>query len=124
MPLRLNYPTKLITLLNPPRWVKAQFFISYICTVFTTLILLAVFTRIQPEVPLYYSLARPAQQLAPKEWLLLIPAISAFMSVTHLVIVNIFSDYDPMIIRLFSWTTVILQLTLSLALLRILIITA
>ena len=81
-----------------------------------------MYFKIQPQVPLFYSLARPAEQLASKEWLFVIPAISGAISFIHLILLNSYLEYDRMILKLFSWSTVALQLVISLGLLRILYI--
>gem|GEM_PF-426688 len=109
-------------LLNTPRFVRNPFLISYLCTFSLTLLVLVMYFKVQPQVPLFYSLARPAEQLAAKEWLFIIPAISGTISFTHLLLINSFLEYDRMILKLFSWSTVGLQVIITLGLLRILFI--
>ncbi len=109
-------------LLNTPRFVRNPFLISYLCTFSLSLLVLVMYFKIQPQVPLFYSLARPAEQLASKEWLFVIPAISGAISFIHLILLNSYLEYDRMILKLFSWSTVALQLVISLGLLRILYI--
>ncbi len=118
-PVRVRY---ILALLNTPRFVRTPFLISYLCTFSLSLGVLVSYFRIQPSIPLFYSLARPAEHLASKEWLFLIPALSGAISFIHLMVINIFHEYDRMLIVLFSWTTVAIQVILSLALLRILFI--
>lgn len=117
--VKLKY---LVSLLNTPRFIRTPFLISYLCTLSLSLLVLVAYFRIQPQVPLFYSLARPAEHLASKEWLFLIPAISGAISFIHLILINIFHEYDRLLIQLFSWTTVAVQIVLSLALIRILVI--
>src|SRR5687768_781612 len=118
-PLRVRY---LLSLLNTPRFVRTPFLISYLCTFSLSLMVLVSYFQVQPQVPLFYSLARPAQHLAAKEWLFLIPALSGAISFIHLLLINTFHEYDRTLITLFSWTTVAVQVVLSLALLRVLLI--
>jgi len=108
--------------IQPPAWVKTPFRFSYLITLGLILSVLIYYFRIQPIVPLYYSLAQPAQQLAPKEWLGLFPAISLLITVLHLGIVQKNKEYDHLLIQLFSWTTVVIQVLLALALFRIIMI--
>jgi hypothetical protein len=109
-----------LALLSTPRFVRTPFLISYLCTFSLSLLTLVSYFRIQPQIPLFYSLARPAEHLAAKEWLFLIPAISGAISFIHLLLINVFHDYDRTLITLFSWTTVAIQVVLSLALIRVL----
>jgi hypothetical protein len=80
------------------------------------------FFRIQPQVPLFYSLARTSQHLTSKNWLFLLPALSLLISFSHLIIAKIIRHNDQLLMKLFAWTTVGTQLILGLALFRILII--
>ncbi len=111
-----------LALLSTPRYVRVPFLISYLCTFTLTLFVLVFYFRVQPQVPLFYSLARPAEHLASKEWLFLIPAISGAISFIHLMIINLFHEYERLLIQLFSWSTVGIQIILSLALFRVLLI--
>lgn len=114
--------SKLVALINTPHFVRTPFLISYLITFSLSLFVLVIYLRIQPAVPLFYSLARPTQHLVSKEWLFLIPALSGAISVTHLVLINIFEEYDQLIRLLFSWTTVAIQLVLAVAVIRSILI--
>jgi len=83
---------------------------------------LVFFFRVQPQVPIFYSLARPSQHLAPKHWLFLFPALSAIISFSHLIIARVIKHADQLLMKLFAWTTFGIQLVLGLALLRIIVI--
>ena len=111
--------TALPTFIQPPSWVKTPFRLSYLFTLAMTLAVLVLYFRIQPQIPLFYSLAQPAQQLAPKEWLWLFPVISVLITAIHLGVVQTYKNYNVLLIQLLSWTTVMIQLLLGLALLRI-----
>lgn len=77
----------------------------------------------QPVLPLLYSLARPEQALVSKEWVFLFPALSLFITLTHIICSSIFGDLDKLILKLFAWMTVVLQCCLSLIVVRLLLIT-
>ncbi|MCA9370069.1 MAG: hypothetical protein H6774_01615 [Pseudomonadales bacterium] len=77
----------------------------------------------QPVLPIFYSLASASAQLAPKYWLLLLPGISVTMLFVHASIARAFQTYSPLIVRLFLWVTVLLQVALLLAAVRIISIT-
>jgi hypothetical protein len=110
--------SKLIALINTPQFVRTPFLVSYLITFSLSLFVLVIYLRIQPSVPLFYSLPRPTQHLVSKEMLFLIPALSGAISVSHLILINIFEEYDQLIRLLFSWTTVAIQLVLAIAVVR------
>jgi len=83
---------------------------------------LAIFFRTQPQIPLFYSLARESQHLTSKEWLFLIPGISFIISFLHLLIIKTQRHTDQLLMKLFAWTTAGILVVLGLALLRIIII--
>jgi len=105
-----------------PKYIKTPFLLSFLITTAMLLSTLIFFFRIQPQVPIFYSLARPSQHLASKHWLFLFPAISFIISSSHLIIVKIIKHADQLLMKLFAWTTFGIQLVLGLALLRIIVI--
>ncbi len=102
--------------------LKTPFLISFLITVVMTLTIAISFFRIQPQVPLFYSLARPSQHLVSKNWLFLLPLLSLLIGLIHSIIVKLTKYSDPLLMKLFAWTTIGAQLMLGLALFRILII--
>lgn len=102
--------------------IKTPFLMIYLVSLLTSLISLTLYFRIQPEIPIFYSLAQPAEQLAAKEWIFLFPAISIFISVAHSLLLRLINKSEKLIRKLFAWTTVVVQLMLLLAMLRILYI--
>lgn len=95
---------------------------SFLITTASALAVSVFFFKIQPQVPIFYSLPRPAQHLASKQWLFLFPAISFLISFIQVVILRIIKQKDKLLIKLFAWTSVGMQFLLGIALLRILII--
>lgn len=102
-----------------PKFVKTPFLLVYLLTLISSLVTLVFYFRAQSEVPIFYTLAEPAQQLAPKEWLFLFPGLSALSTFLHVVITKSIANSDRLLVSLFSWSTVIIQLIFTLALLRI-----
>ena len=90
---------------------------------FSLLIILLIFIwRMQPQVPLFYSLARSVQQLAQKYWLFLLPGFSLLISLLHTLIMIFFKHLDQLVLRLFARGTLLIQILLLVILLRILLI--
>lgn len=83
------------------------------------LLVLVFYFRTQPVIPLFYTLPQRAQQLAPKEWLFLFPISIAFITALHLSLVQTFSAANRLLLQLFSWTTILIQVMFALALVRI-----
>jgi hypothetical protein len=81
-----------------------------------------LYFRLQPVVPLFYSLPRESQHLVAKEWLFIFPAISMFITILHGSILTTSQNSEALLLRLFAWTTVSIQIVLFLALLRIVLI--
>ena len=105
-----------------PQYLKTPFLLSFLITTVMLLSTLIFFFRVQPQVPIFYSLARSSQHLAPKHWLFLFPALSLAISFSHFIIVKIIKHADQLLMQLFAWTTFGIQLVLGLALLRIIVI--
>ena len=108
--------------LRIPKYLKTPSLLSFLVTTIMLLGTLIFFFRIQPQVPLFYSLARASQHLASKYWLFLFPLLSFVINLIHLIIVKIIKHAEQLLIKLFVWTTFGIQLILGLALLRILVI--
>lgn len=108
--------------LRIPALIKTQFLLSFLLTFTLSLLVLVVFFNIQPQVPIFYSLALSSQYLAPKEYLFLLPGLSLLITVVHLFIAKWMSDSEPVMRKLFAWSTVGIQALLTIALVRILLI--
>lgn len=105
-----------------PKFVKAPFLLVYLLTLLSALVTLVFYFRAQPEIPIFYSLAEPAQHLAPKQWLLLFPALSFVSTLIHVAVTKSIAHTDRLLVVLFSWASVIVQAVLVLALLRVIYI--
>lgn len=105
-----------------PEFVKVPFLLVYLLTLLSALVTLIFYFRSQPEIPIFYSLPEPAQHLAPKQWLLLFPALSFVSTVIHVAITKSIAHTDRLLVALFSWASVLVQAVLILALLRIIYI--
>lgn len=77
----------------------------------------------QPELPLFYTVATKQDQLAPKLFLFIFPAVSLSMNVLHFFIFRALQRYSAILLKLFVGTTIGLQILLGFALFRIILIT-
>ncbi|MEN8253300.1 MAG: hypothetical protein ABFQ62_02920 [Patescibacteria group bacterium] len=102
--------------------IKNAIYVSAAISIALFIFTLIALIWIQPEVPIFYSLALPSQHLAQKYWLLLFPIISTVITTSHALITKILSNLDKLVLDLFSWSTVFVQILLSLSLLRVIII--
>lgn len=105
-----------------PKFVKTPFLIVYLLTLTSALATLVFYFRSQPQIPIFYSLPEPAQHLAPKEWLFLFPGLALVSTLIHVTITKSIATSDKLLVMLFSWSTVVVQIVLVLALFRIIYI--
>jgi hypothetical protein len=106
-----------------PDVVKRPLFASFVISLVVILTAGVYYIFAQPVLPIFYTLARPAQTLASKEWLFVFPSISFAMSVAHVLIVHWLRTLEPILLVLFARTGLVLQIILLAALLRIVFIT-
>lgn len=105
-----------------PKFVKTPFLLVYLLTLVSSLTTLVFYFRAQPQIPIFYSLPEPAQHLAPKEWLFLFPGLAVLSTVIHIAITKSITHTDRLLVILFSWSLVVVQVVLVLALFRIIYI--
>jgi hypothetical protein len=103
-----------------PRHLKTPVLISFLISSIIALLVLVLYFSLQPVVPLFYSLAQPADYLVPKMWLIVFPIISFAITLVHLASLNSLRMYETIIQKLYIWMTVAIQCLLLLALVRIL----
>lgn len=102
-----------------PRHLRVPFLLAYLCCCIQLLAVLVAFVSLQPVVPLFYSLALPTQQLVAKEWLFIVPGIGCGIALAHTGLVSYERTLDVTLLQIFSWMTAVLELVLTLGLLRI-----
>ena len=77
---------------------------------------------IQPTIPLLYSVSNPQQQLVPKLWILVFPALAMLFLSWHFFLVKSLKDWTEIIVKLIAWSSVVLQILLAATLVRLLLI--
>ncbi len=105
--------------LQVPRYLKAPFQLSFLFSSGIALFLLIAYFRLQPTVPMYYSLAEPTDYLVDKQWLILFPVISFAITIGHAFLIKILFHHEKIIPMLFAWCTLAIQILLTLELVRI-----
>lgn len=78
--------------------------------------------KLQPEIPIFYSLAQSNQQLANKYWIFLFPALSFFTTIINFSLIKKNSDLEAILVTVISWTTTVWQILLLLTCLRLIMI--
>lgn len=99
--------------------VRRALLVSWLISFSTILGLLAVYFVLQPEVPLFYSAGQPEAYLARKEWLFVFPSLSFGINIIHVGWLQYLRQYKKVLADIFAWTTVSLQLLISIGLIRI-----
>jgi len=115
-------PSTLLKAFRPPEFVRVPFLFSYIVMLTSYLLVLVFYFRLPPIVPIFYSLAQPSQHLAAKEWIFLFPVFLTLITVGHLSLIQTFSDYEKLLLQLFSWTSFVIITLVFASLVRILVI--
>jgi hypothetical protein len=111
-----------LVILSLPKYLSRPVMLSLLISCTLALISLTSYLNIQPVIPLLYSLARPSQYLVSKEWIFLFPIFSFLITVTHLLIVKMLSNLETVVLKIFIWVTITLQIFLSIAMIRIILL--
>lgn len=106
-----------------PKVAKKTLYASYVVSLIQIVVAIVGFIILQPEIPLFYTLARPEQQLVPKIWVFIFPVFSILINVIHTILIGLDSKKEIVLLSLFARVTTVLQFALLLALLRIIYIT-
>ena len=101
---------------------KIPLLLAILLTLVISFLAVTFLFKIQPVIPLLYTLAQPSQQLVSKEWLLIFPATSFLINFFHLIIIGSMKSFKTVLLQIFAWSTILLQLLLLLAMTRIIII--
>ncbi len=105
-----------------PAHLKIPVLLSLLLLLITTLIALSMLISLQPEIPIFYSLASPKEYLANKNWILAFPSISLVMFIANAYIMRLLNSSDRILQRIFAWTATTLQFFLFIAMIRVLIL--
>ncbi len=103
-----------------PQELKTPLLLCLLIVALSGLITVTTYSRTQPEIPLFYSLAQPEQQLVNKQWLFLFPIVSAAILVIHRISIQFLRKHDEKLTKIFTWMTLFLLAVLNFALVRIL----
>ncbi len=105
-----------------PKSLSRPLMLSLLISCLLALLALTTYLNIQPVIPLFYSLAEPNQYLASLEWIFLFPIFSFFMTFAHFLIVKTMKDLEKVVLKMFIWVSLTLQIILSLAMIRIILL--
>ncbi|HPS40408.1 MAG TPA: hypothetical protein PLQ50_00165 [Candidatus Woesebacteria bacterium] len=94
---------------------------AIILNIISLLITLIFYTKLQKEIPLFYSLPSD-QQLADKKFIFILPAIATAINLAHFFIAYAKKEINPSVLRMFIQITFLLQVLVLAILLRIIII--
>ncbi len=110
------------TSLAVPKYLKAPFQLLFLISSSNALFLLISFFKLQPVVPIFYSLADSSDYLVDKRWLILFPFVSFLITISHLFLIKLLYKHQKIIPILFAWCTVVVEILLFLELIRITLI--
>jgi hypothetical protein len=81
-----------------------------------------MYSFLQPEIPLFYTLAQPERQLVHKVWIFFLPALAWLVALGHLLLLKVMRELDEGVRRIFSWTTLGLVLIIGMLLIRVILL--
>lgn len=102
--------------------IRTPFLISYLFAAVTSFLAIAFYLQLPPTIPLFYTLAEPTAQLTNKEWIFLFPSLALSVVIIHTSYLQFFSRSERVTVRLFAWATAVVQIVLSISLIRILML--
>lgn len=105
-----------------PKYLRTYFVVSLIASCLLTLFVTISYFRLQPVVPIFYSLGEPTDYVADKTWLFFFPAFSFTVTILHLLILPTLRSYHKVMNQLFGWVTLMMQALCIVAAVRIILI--
>lgn len=107
-----------------PEFESPLFFrLPLACSVFLNLVIVIVciffYFRLQPQIPIFYSLAEVDQHLADKKFIFIFPGISIFFNLMNFFLIKVAFFLDRLILKLFAWVTFFWQLILTVIVIRL-----
>lgn len=102
-----------------PRSLRIPLLSSLLIGLIMGLSVTALQLTLQPVVPLHYSLAEPNALLVNKLWLFVFPTTSLIITCSHALMLYFQRATDLVLLKLFIWATLLVQVVLAMALVRI-----
>jgi len=91
-------------------------------TTFVFIFIAIFWTKLSPQLPLFYSKPWGQDQLASKSWFLILPSICFLMVLFNLRLASLFLKKEALLAKILIWTTTILILLVSTTIIRVLFI--
>lgn len=105
-----------------PSYLRGFFVASLLISLGITLLVTVSYFRLQPVIPIFYSLGEPSDYIADKNWIFVFPALSFTITIGHLLLLPLLRQYHRVLNQLFGWVTLVLQSICLVAAVRILVI--
>ena len=110
---------KFIRIIWDDLFVRTAIIVAFGATLFSLLILVISYSKLSPEIPLYYSLPWGEEQLAEKARLFLLPGLSILVLLINFLLITFFSE-DRFLKRIIAITGVLVAFLGTFTLVRIL----
>ncbi len=102
-----------------PHVTRTPMVLSFTLSTVTATLTFALLPLLPPTIPLFYTLSQPNLTLAPKVWIVLLPVLLFTFTLVNGVVAQVLRQFDPILLKLFSWSALLSQTVLALALIRI-----
>lgn len=105
-----------------PKYLKIPLLFSFLFFFILALSSVAVFFSLQPEIPLFFTSATPQETLAPKVWIFAFPSLAFLIAMLNGGMMRLYRHTDPILLKIFGWVSVLIELILLLSLIRIIVL--
>jgi hypothetical protein len=103
---------------SPARAFKTALALSLLITAGA----LVAFPFVQPVIPIFYTLASPDKQLAPKIWLFFFPLLAWLVTIFHFSLLKTMKSVEGTMLTIFCWATAGIVGVIGLLLVRVIAI--
>ncbi len=102
-----------------PNHLRTPFLLSVLAAAINGFLVSIMYMPLQPEIPIFYSLAQSSDHLAPKVMFFLLPILSFGVLAFHFFLLKFLDEIAMVMQRFFAWSTCIIEVLLLLASVRI-----
>ena len=119
--------SKLTERKKPKRpWLRAYyrpfFFVALPVSILNVIFSLLFWKFLPPLIPLFYTVAQDADKLANKQWIFILPILAVAINFFHFLIIYFARHYDTLLLKIFEYVTIFIQLALLAITLRTILI--
>ncbi|MBQ6154749.1 hypothetical protein IJJ27_00670 [bacterium] len=109
-----------VPILRP--YYRPFFYVAVPASLLTLFFVIFFYRYLPPVVPLYGSLTQTVDRLAEKKELFILPAMALTINFVHALVIYFGRHYDLLILQMFSYLTIFVQVLILAVLLRTILV--